>query len=1440
MVVPQGEEPTLGSTCTNSLLPSLKEWGSDMVLMLQGIVQDDTNMQKWKLLSEKGVQSFEDDAQVTASEITEDVLRVATRDGEGGQVIITDWGGDEASTEEEEAAGEGVAELLSERSSEVDDGEQEGTVNDGKPQQIKEYVEVETHPTEVLPPHVFTSFDPQETDESSSDRSGLPLDCPPPSAVRSPKYIMLSAGGEDEKLHYYSGAAGRERFFLALRAMHSRPAEADQMRECMEKDGPEGDESGADAAHRVYLDSLAEVSRSLAPPRPTMLHQKHLTILDLTQFGIGDTYGLALASTLAWMTHIKDMRLSDNRLTDNSIPQIIRALSELPDVTALDLSRNKLDGLSSAAVKELLGAENCGIRVFKLSGADVDDDECSELLQVAASNPSLTDLDLSQNLIGLKEPHKVGDPEYETGVDAIAKFLESAKLLRILNLSRNYIGVQGEKESSSAVKLARSICKNTSLVTLNLAYNSMKNLPAQELGNSLNFNETLEELDLSNNNLTPGACSVIASSFAHNPSLTLLNLDGNAPGVIGSRDLLQALRNLKSDRRKLFVSMMNCNSEVTDDSLFDVLNPHSKTYTLHVSRPYDRMMATELKRIATCQDGVRLVKVVVDGEVLKNDVKTMDGWEEDTGRLERRDAKVDASIERNERLGTIIDDIFAASLSEAEVTQWHVLDIFDAMSLRPSDVSVLQIHAVMRDQFLELSSKKDWNPQKILLGVFKAVFYIVDNDQSNALSASEIRNCVEMLGMDEKDWTDEAIQTLIQKYDTDGNGELESEEFISYMMSIFAAAPPKVKGEYYDKIMNKRWEIPSEGVLALTIEVEKSTASIDEVAPDSGVDGLLELIRNASTDIEREKLFHLSTSNTDTYFTRHQAQRLIDMCKSTMSILTLVDRCVRVTASPDDAVAVVEHNLDAEQKVILRLRMGQAWQPIMGLPGGTYVLEFGNHEHNYVGKLMSGIAVSEREESRTAKNNTSQLGDWLNFRNISEQVRQEDPENGAHIVKNKSWEKKSLDPRWLSRLPSKDASRIHLQFDYVSTTRPRADVQIMSDKRFENLLSCLGIDGDKSVLNATPLQDYVDRNLNPEVVQSRYFAMRRSTYREVQRSRAQEEGEGSEGYNWEFPVLFDPEKNTSPQTPSPKKAPATPKKSQEEIAAVGCIRKSVHQPISVQDLGVTSSMMMYRTFLIKLYEVQAHACRLSFSVHQILILWEKFRVPHVNDRNGRTVLQQVDPGGSSILCDLHKDVQLVRMELLLSLFSRIVDIENFTNILDKYEFVFCRSCLFFHPVFVKFDPLFRARVCCFHFDRVSSEDEYEMYHRLGWLNILSTTKPDRWYRIELSVWEQREAIKIFIALAEEEGGKNWLFQRYRRAINQDWVAGWDLPVGWTVETPRNKSGCWDFGFCEFLYATPEAPVERARFEYRKRTLTGRTRNLVSIQRKASDGTFLAI
>ena len=112
---------------------------------------------------------------------------------------------------------------------------------------------------------------------------------------------MDVSSGEDEVLHYYSGTAGRKRFFEALRAMHSRPAEADQVRSSINKNGPDSNIDGADSAHRVYIDSLKTISGSLAPPRPTMLHQKH-NILNDTIRNWG-TYGQACGDACMDASH---------------------------------------------------------------------------------------------------------------------------------------------------------------------------------------------------------------------------------------------------------------------------------------------------------------------------------------------------------------------------------------------------------------------------------------------------------------------------------------------------------------------------------------------------------------------------------------------------------------------------------------------------------------------------------------------------------------------------------------------------------------------------------------------------------------------------------------------------------------------------------------------------------------------------------------------------------------------------------------------------------------------------------------------------------------------------------------------------------------------------------------------------------------------------------
>ena len=341
------------------LLPTLKDWGSEMVHMLDGLVQED-GIQKWKLLAEKGVETFVDDSSLTASHTEESV----------GNVVISEWGSDEIHAELETPAFDMIVdETFPVRITEVPLNSNADVESLSVHTNLCNGPEKICTDGNILPKLESESSNDTIQIQEHEDSFGLPLNCPPSSVATSPKHFTDASAGEDEVLHYYSGTAGRKRFFEALRAMHSRPAEADQVRSSMNKNGPDSSIDAADSAHRVYIDSLKTISGSLAPPRPTMLHQKHLTILNLTQFGIGDTYGQALAETLAWMPHIKDIRLADNRLTDHSIPNIITALIDLPGVTAVDLSCNKLDSLSSSAVKRLLGDKNCRIEVFKLSGS---------------------------------------------------------------------------------------------------------------------------------------------------------------------------------------------------------------------------------------------------------------------------------------------------------------------------------------------------------------------------------------------------------------------------------------------------------------------------------------------------------------------------------------------------------------------------------------------------------------------------------------------------------------------------------------------------------------------------------------------------------------------------------------------------------------------------------------------------------------------------------------------------------------------------------------------------------------------------------------------------------------------------------------------------------------------------------------------------------------
>ena len=87
----------------------------------------------------------------------------------------------------------------------------------------------------------------------------------------------------------------------------------------------------------------------------------------------------------------------------------------------------------------------------------------------------------------------------------------------------------------------------------------------------------------------------------------------------------------------------------------------------------------------------------------------------------------------------------------------------------------------------------------------------------------------------------------------------------------------------------------------------------------------------------------------------------------------------------------------------------------------------------------------------------------------------------------------------------------------------------------------------------------------------------------------------------------------------------------------------------------------YRGLLLKLHQVQASCCRLYFSMTQICELWKLFTIP-MSSTQGQRQMVLVDEHTTKTpgrLCHLVRDAMYIRIELLMSLFHHIVDLENF-------------------------------------------------------------------------------------------------------------------------------------------------------------------------------------
>lgn len=290
-----------------------------------------------------------------------------------------------------------------------------------------------------------------------------------------------------------------------------------------------------------------------------LVGNKTLENLNLSNNKIGSK-GAILLSNILRNSNVIHLNLAFNMIGLSGIKTIGNLLGNKA-LKELNLDGNKL-GLCEANVLSICGQlRESNIERLYLSSNDINSTGAIALVNALKFNTSLLVLGLGSNNIGL------------SGMKAISDYLYSNKTLRILDLGKNR-GLYG----NNIVILYKPLTKNNTLRSLNLCginlgiteakiirsiigeNTGLKRLILREnkigsgiehIYKGLDENKTLFNLDLAFNNINFNNVKM----FTINKSLENLNLSGNEIGPKGANVIKEGLK--KNEKLKLKLGLNN-------------------------------------------------------------------------------------------------------------------------------------------------------------------------------------------------------------------------------------------------------------------------------------------------------------------------------------------------------------------------------------------------------------------------------------------------------------------------------------------------------------------------------------------------------------------------------------------------------------------------------------------------------------------------------------------------------------------------------------------------------------------------------------------------------------------------------------------------------------------------------------------------------------------
>jgi len=1076
-------------------------------------------------------------------------------------------------------------------------------------------------------------------------------------------------------------------------------------------------------------------------PRASLILRKRLgKDINISHMAIGNEVAMLLAQCLGDMPNIESLNINNNNLTDEGVAAILNAIAPIKTLKSLNISRNKMDDDAADALADYVKMEDCPCETLVMQVSDVDDFEGERFVRCLMENTSITEIDLSDNLIGRAENMRTVIPDMVTCSEAFAEMLQAEGcILKKLTLAWNTIRL------SSSISLTQSLRNNSSLIYLDLSYNSLSFDGGEALGDALLENMTLQFLNVSSNNLNASAIFTISTGIIENKALTRVVLDNNPIGEAGASALMQVPMTVGA---RCSLSAEKCNVGLTDAKCwFSHSNPLGR-HELDLSQPYQRAVAFALLELIANHS--TYIFVSAEYEAVKGG------------------AKQDLRL-----FQTIIKDAKEKFFDERQK-------------------SIVAGLRKMRDA----SGNREKGIQ---------LFHEADEDGGGSIDHDELTDLLTSVGMDV---TPDMIEDILDQYDIDGQGAIGMPEFLAFLKSQYKEATTRLEEMTEERIMaspanpNRKYQPPRTGKLIFYVMDGFTRKAKYSVMSSSDQ----EYAKSVSSEVAAMLGFAVANSKVRL---GEAMQMFNTMYGEGGQKATILAELVVKLADPQDCKKLVMKVTrgDKTQLNLLKNAMGGAYKPYLGILNGYYQLD--------LSKQMDQIALTRLLEQSQTDNtrrqgmspltpgqigDTSQCGNWTSFRNefynnkrfavqpdrfrpmpksgklhfdysnISRPVISEDliilsDKRLVKILQNIYLITEDQAPAYLKKM---NFWRVHLkiastgkghmlpQYEYSKEKginigkacnefymrlddrmklysngfkRENVTVDYQGGKSKDKKDKGKGKDKDKNKdkNSAENTEEKVEKE-KPESAKASHAANRRQSESKLADGERNEEGAG------DGTARVGPD--ADPKEAGGDAADDEPAEPEDKI---------VEGSKAHMKLKMNEEMAKYKLLIESpLVSKEAKSARINEQLEDIMSnAWILCR--HV------AAIIVATPHGTSARTDWFGSYHV---DLIVSLFSRIVDIHNFEVIMST----------------------------------LTAEECAGVYCRIGWLNIFNPTKPEGMYCLDFCRYEERLVAKMMIGLALVEPGDNWKDSCFRWGWDVDEVPGWELTTGYTLDESCTVKG----------------------------------------------------